>query len=122
MSFAFTPLEQSLLRLALDPAAAQGEIFNSGAKLMLLLRRRGVGAAEVLQYSVQNTEPGPFRYGEVKIQFGKYKGLRLREIDPGYLRWVHGKCRDNHPELCRAISWFMVEAGYWGGESGHERN
>jgi hypothetical protein len=113
MRFAFTPVEQSLIRLALDPAAARGEVTNSGAKLMLLLRRRGVGAEEVLQYTVGSREPAPFRYGEVRIQFGKHKGLRLREIDPGYLAWVHSNCWDSHPELCVAIRRFMVEAGYW---------
>jgi hypothetical protein len=113
MSFAFTPIEQCLIRLALDPAAAPGEIENSGAKLMLPLRRRGVVPEEVLAYSIQAPDLNAFRFGEILMPFGKYKGLRLREIDPGYLRWVYENCRESHADLCRAIRRFMVESGYW---------
>src|SRR6478736_2479209 len=109
MSFAFTPVEQCLIRLALDPAAAPGEIENSGAKLMLLLRRRGIEAEEVLQYSIQSSDPQAFKFGEILMPFGKNRGLRLREIDPGYLRWVHENCQDNHEDLCRAIGRFLME-------------
>src|SRR5690242_10663000 len=98
MSFAFTPTEANLIRLALDKAAAPGEIENSGAKLMLLLRRRGVEPEEVLAYSIHAPDPNAFAFGEILMPFGKYKGLRLREIDPGYLRWVYMNCRETHPD------------------------
>jgi hypothetical protein len=109
MSFAFTPIEQCLIRLALDPAAAEGEIQNSGAKLMLLLRKRGVVPEEVLAYSIPAPDPNAFRFGEILMPFGKYKGLRLREIDPGYLRWVYENCRETHADLCRAVGRFLRE-------------
>jgi hypothetical protein len=109
MSFAFTPVEQCLIRLALDPAAAPGEIENSGAKLMLLLRRRGVEPEEFLRYSISSSDPQAYSFGEILMPFGRNKGLRLREIDPGYLRWVCLNCRDSHEDLCRAIGRFLRE-------------
>jgi hypothetical protein len=108
-AFAFTQTEATLIRLALDPAAAEGEIHNCGAKLMLLLRRRGVEPEEVLQFSIQSSDRQAFHFGEILMPFGKNKGLRLREIDPGYLRWVHENCQDNHEDLCRAIGRYLRE-------------
>jgi uncharacterized protein (DUF3820 family) len=107
--FTFTQTEQSLIRLGLDPAAAEGEIHNCGSKLMLLLRRRGVEPEEIFQYSIQSSDPQAYSFGEILMPFGKNKGLRLREIDPGYLRWVKENCQENHADLCRAIGRFLRE-------------
>jgi uncharacterized protein (DUF3820 family) len=74
---------------------------------MLLLRRRGVVPEEILAYSIQSFDPHAFQFGEIKMPFGKNKGLRLREIDPGYLRWVYENCRETHADLCRAIGRFL---------------
>ena len=109
MSFSFTPLEQCLIRLALDPAAAEGEIQNCGSKLMLLLRRRGVDPEEILQYSIESTSPKTFVHSELRMPFGKYKDLRLREIDPDYLRWVCRSCGATHPDLVRAVGRYLKE-------------
>ena len=117
-------LVQKLLSLALDSAAAPGEIENAGHMLIKHLRKGGVKADEFLRgggtkvverervvyrdrvvYQDRVVEkikivhvdrpvtsdaqpPAP----EIRMPFGKHKGVPVADIDPSYLQWVLNNC------------------------------
>ena len=54
-------------------------------------------------------------YSKYKLTFGKYKGLKLSEIESdeqkNYLKWIHDsmkKGNDTKTEKFRAINWFVT--------------
>jgi hypothetical protein len=107
-AFAFTPVEEKLLRLALDAAAAPGEVDNCAVKLLAHWRKRNVTADELLATATSSLAP-PVDYGSVVIAFGQFKGKPLREIDPSYLEWVARNCRQTRLSTCLLIERFLAD-------------
>jgi hypothetical protein len=58
VEIAYNDLEKKLIRLGLDPAAASGEVGNSGASLFKSLRSRGVTPEEMLSDAPPPRKPG----------------------------------------------------------------
>lgn len=100
-----TATETKLLRLGLDDFAHDGEVRNCAVKLFESLRRRKVRADDLL------TQPNPHRMelGEYRMPFGKFRGRKLSEIDPGYLFWCLGNVT-GRPDVTSAIEGFLKEA------------
>jgi uncharacterized protein (DUF3820 family) len=112
-----TELEQKLLTLALDPAAQPGEWASAATKLVKSLRDRklngydpglkqkmGVGSKAP---PVDEIEKWP---GSIIVDFGKHKGRKLAEIDPGYLRWYTENCDDGtgrNADMLQAMRWLL---------------
>jgi uncharacterized protein (DUF3820 family) len=98
----FTPVEEKLIRLGLDPAAHQGEVDACAVKLFGSLRRRGTRAEQILQSFATATwaarELSAAR-GYV-VNFGKYRGRTVGELPIGYLKWALRTC-DNMPHNLR---------------------
>jgi uncharacterized protein (DUF3820 family) len=110
----FTPTEQKLLWLALDPAAAPGEIDNSAIKLVQSLRRRGATAEQIIAASCQAI----FKQRRLDaarsylITFGRYRGKAVGEVPEDYLRWVlSGECHSATPNLKLAIEIVLNQGG-----------
>jgi hypothetical protein len=88
----FNSLERKLIALALDEAAAVGEVQNSALMLIQSLRRRGMRpealilGSQLLAPSLSHTPLERAR--RLKIPFGRHKGRRLDVIEPSYLRWA----------------------------------
>ena len=111
-------LVQKLLSLALDSAAAPGEVENAGHMLIKHLRKSGVKAGDFLRGGgtkvvererivyrdrvvekikivhvdrpVTSSAPPP--PPDILMPFGKHKGVPVPEIDPSYLQWVLNNC------------------------------
>jgi hypothetical protein len=98
MAGIFESKEEKLLRLALDDAAAPGEIENAGRALIASLRARGVRPEQLTtgnQLATKTTASQTETFsnpGAVRMPWGKYEGLRLDQIDVKYLRWCLWKC------------------------------
>jgi hypothetical protein len=96
MAGVFESKEEKLLRLALDDAAAPGEIENAGRALIASLRARGVRPEQLTtgdQLATKTAQPQTVSNpGAVRMPWGKYEGLRLDQIDVKYLRWCLWKC------------------------------
>ena len=48
--------------------------------------------------------------GSIVLNFGKYKGKKLAEIDPGYMRWYTTNCDDGtgrNADLIQAMKWLL---------------
>lgn len=112
-------LVQKLLSLALDHAAAPGEVENAGRMLIKHLRKAGAKADDFLRGGApkvvyqdrvvyrdrvvekikvvhvdrpaasNGTPPPP---PEILMPFGKFKGVPVAEINPSYLQWVLNNC------------------------------
>jgi hypothetical protein len=92
----FVSKEEKLIRLALDAAAAPGEIENASRALVASLRARGVRPEVLITGSELETktagEQTVSNPGAVRMPWGQYEGLRLDQIDVKYLRWCCWKC------------------------------
>ena len=112
-----TELEQKLLALALDKAAQPGEWATAGMKLIQSLRDRDIDGfnpglkakmspkAEPVMPKEQLDWPG-----SIVLTFGKHKGKKLAEIDPGYMRWYTTNCDDGtgrNADLIQAMKWLL---------------
>jgi hypothetical protein len=103
-----------LFLLALDPAAAPGEIKNAAIALVRSLRQRYADGHAFLAGLTDKPEP-PRRpapdavsvYGAVRMPFGKYRERQLRDIPPGYLMWVLDNCDNLDPYLHCAIRRYL---------------
>ena len=115
-----TELEQKLIRLALDPAAAPGEIQNCAIKLVEFWRKRGLTVEQVFgangagaQLVQQYWAPD---YGLCVMNFGKHKGKEFKDIPPSYFHWLLAKLktepadpryRDSNARLISEIENFL---------------
>jgi uncharacterized protein (DUF3820 family) len=112
-----TELEQKLLTLALDPSAQPGEWATAGMKLIQSLRDRRVdGYNPGLKQKMDGTQEADLPKevqewpGSIVIEFGKHKGRKLAEIDPGYLRWYTENCDDGsgrNADILQAMRWLL---------------
>ena len=103
----FDPREEALIRLALDAAASKGEQENAASALIRSLRKRGVKPEALLtgsELAIRQQTPS-VNPGAVKMPWGKFKGLRLEEIDEKYLRWCLWKC--SKATICADIRRFL---------------
>jgi hypothetical protein len=87
-SFSFSPTEEKFIRLALDPAARDGEIKTSAAKLIESLRRRGVRAEQIICSSELGKKTAIEKAAEVRLTFGRYRGQPIADIPADYLQWA----------------------------------
>lgn len=109
---ALTELEQKLMRLALDPAAAPGEIENCARKLFE--RRRGLTVEQILgdpQPAAAGPEYWAPDYGLCVMPFGKHKTKEFKDIPPSYLRWLKQELEQSpnqkFPGLLEEITKFL---------------
>ena len=84
-----SPLESKLLHLALNKAAAMGEVENSARMLIESLRRRDVQASDIEQ--ALSLEPLPMKqlrpdFGLTRFPWGPNKGRPLVDVSPRDLR------------------------------------
>jgi hypothetical protein len=100
----FDERESKLLRLALCPAAKDGEIRNSAVALISSWRRRNVTAEQLL---------GGHSARELALSeaLGRHKGKTLREIPTSYLRWAEREASCLSPALRAAIRLVLAEGG-----------
>jgi len=115
-------LIRKLLNLALDGAAMSGEVDNAGRMLISHLRKAGAKAEDLLQGSssgrvviqerivyrdrpvVKVVEKVVYKEATgksaeekasppaIKMPFGKFKGVPVVDVNPGYLQWVLDNC------------------------------
>ena len=107
-----SPLESKLLHLALNKAAAMGEIENSARMLISSWRQRGVNAAEIEQaLSKEPIEIKPLKpdFGLTVMRWGKHKGRIFADMPPRDLRsavqWAKSV-----PDVARKFATFIHDA------------
>jgi hypothetical protein len=102
-----TAKEQKLLLLAMDAAAAQGEIENAAVLLLKMLRERyGDGHKLVKDLETQAStnenrwspprpraynpaaKPNSYRASVFRMPFGKHRGKLLSQVPLDYLEWL----------------------------------
>jgi hypothetical protein len=107
---------RKLLSLALDSAAAPGEIDNAARMLVSHLRKAGAKAddllkggtgrvvvqerivyrdrpvVKVVEKVVYKESDGNVPPPTIRMPFGKHKGVPVADVDPGYLQWVLDNC------------------------------
>jgi hypothetical protein len=90
-----TDQEKKILALALDPAAASGEIQNCAVKLIAAWRKRKV---VIEDFEPNGQEPGieppGIDYGAMICPFKAHKGKPLRDCPRSYLSWLLGWMTD----------------------------
>jgi hypothetical protein len=105
----YSETEKKLLRLALCPNAALGEIETAGRALIGSLRKRGVRAEQLFSTLVptsaelKTSRPETFAAKDFIMPFGKYRYLPLSRVTTDYLNWAVANYRDLQPELKRAM-------------------
>ena len=112
----WSPVEEKLIRLALNEAAAPGEVENCAVKLFTLLRKRKVTPEQLIQTrgELVPTPPSEYAvyYGDIRLPFGKHRGSPISEVDPDYLTWFANNCQSRASRTCAAIARFLRQAGY----------
>ena len=109
----FTDAEKKCVLIAMDQAAAEGEIIAAAGRFVTLLRKRYADGYALLQ----DLEKLPERldgwgrrravFGKVQMTFGKYKGRHLDEIPATYLLWVLQNVMTLSPPLRESIEGFL---------------
>ena len=88
-----TDIEKKVLLVAMDRAAATGEVQSASLKLVELLRKRyNDGHALIKDFeSIQIVNTVRYidnPYATFRMQFGKYEGEMLKDIPVDYLHWL----------------------------------
>ena len=112
-----TPKEEKLLALALDQAAQPGEWATAGMKLIQSLRERSVdgfnpGLSAKMSGKVKEPEPKASDQwpGSIELTFGKHKGKKLSQVDPGYFSWfIENADSDRNRHLIAAMKWLLED-------------
>jgi uncharacterized protein (DUF3820 family) len=111
----FTQLERKLIALALDEAAAVGEVQNSAVMLIQSLRRRGMRPEALILGSELRTPSlshTPLeRARRFRMPFGRHQGRQLQAIEENYLRWCLRECRCLSLGLREAIRLVLSAGG-----------
>lgn len=102
---------RQLFALALDGAAAGGEIATSGQKIVELLRKEGATVDDLAKLFPPKVERKPDlpKYSgcmSMTMPFGKNKGHTIGYLvqeHPDYLEWVLENCERLRPSLRDAI-------------------
>ena len=90
---AFESKEEKLLRLALDDAAAPGEVQNATLALITSLRRRGVRPEALITGNELVQRSNTARdLGREVFPWGKFEGRHVAEVPEKYLRFCLWKC------------------------------
>jgi hypothetical protein len=95
-----------ILRLALDPAAADGEWRNAAVMFVGILRQNGIAVDSFTDEPRHHRPPDPpWRSSgyAVRMPFGKHKGEPLDDIATDYLQWLINTATNLRPPLRRAI-------------------
>ena len=90
--------EFKLFALALDRAAAPGEVDTAAKMLIKSLRQRYVKIDDLIELPNQNcgiVQP----QNCARMTFGKYKGESLTDIPANYLVWALANCDNMTPNL-----------------------
>jgi hypothetical protein len=105
----YSPVEEKLIRLALDCAAQPGEVENSAVKLIESLRRRGIRPEAIICGSElpRPASRPAFDCSSVRMPWGIHEGKRLRNIPFDYLRFILKKCTKADPLLLRTIRLYL---------------
>jgi hypothetical protein len=111
----FNSREQKLIALALDEAAAVGEVQNSAIMLIQSLRKRGM-RPEALILGSELRAPSRLdtpleRARRRTMPFGRNRGRRLDCIEPSYLQWVLDEADYASLELKEAIRLVLAAGG-----------
>jgi hypothetical protein len=121
---ALSSSEEKLLRLALDPAAHPGEADNAAVALIRSMRKRGVSAYAPTGLEKEKGHsftppppppkpPGNYPMdwpGSIEMPWGKHKGKRLCDIDPGYFRWcLQNLDAERSGDLLEAMRWLLED-------------
>jgi hypothetical protein len=109
-----TDQEKKILALALDPAAASGEIHNCAVKLIAAWRKRKLVIEDFELNGAQAAKPDTgIDYGAWILPFGKYKGQAIEDCPRSYLSWLLGwmcetpEKRKKFADLIEAIEHFL---------------
>jgi hypothetical protein len=85
-------LQSKLIRLALDPAAHQGEIQNCAIKLIESWRREGKRLEDLFGDHAQEVQKAQAYwapdFGLCTMKFGKHKDKEFKDIPPSYFHWL----------------------------------
>ena len=106
-----SPLESKLLHLALNKAAAMGEVENSARMLIESLRRRDVQASDIEQalakepLTIKPLRPDP---GLTVMAWGKHRGKIIADVPPSYLRYQLEWAR-SVPDVARKFASFISD-------------
>ena len=92
---------ETLLRLALDPAAHDSQI-NSAAIAFIRTAREHGETVETLCAGQPAKQPLTPSSGPV-FPFGKFKGVPLKDVDTGYIEWALGNMTKLSPGFRRAL-------------------
>jgi hypothetical protein len=116
-----TEKELKLIRLALNPGAADGEWSNAAVMFFRSARARsagpeefgGNGSSALVPFPVPPTQPD---WGLTVFPHGKHKGELFKDMSPSYLSWYRGWILDD-PErskkmknLAKAIEAFLKQS------------
>jgi uncharacterized protein (DUF3820 family) len=102
----FTDIERKLIRLALDPGAAPGEIDTAAIKLVRSLRSRAIPSERII--SLPTIRPD---CGETRLPFGRHRHKQIRDVDFDYLKWFATNCYSQAPSVCLRIEQFLEREG-----------
>jgi hypothetical protein len=109
-------LERKLLTLAFDPSASVGESMNA---LRVIFRNwvekypdghalvKDLESREVREKIIYRSAESP--YGNLILNFGKYRGKAIGDVPVEYLIWVRDNFEDLWPQTRKAIERYLGE-------------
>lgn len=80
--------EQKLIRLALDPGAAPGELQNAAMMVFKSLKARGIMADALFGNQPPPPPPPPKSPKYIFPDWGKYAGMPFDQIERSYFHWL----------------------------------
>ena len=93
---------ETLLRLALDQAAHEGQINSAAIAFIRTAREQGETVETLLAADKPAHQPIIPTSGSV-FPFGKFKGVPLADVDAGYIEWALSNMDKLSPGLRRAL-------------------
>ena len=106
-----TDRQRKLLILAFDPASTAGEAMNA---LRVLFRdwitKYSDGHKLVEDLEGEKSVETKNLYGETILGVGKFRGKKIKEVDPAYLLWVLDNFEALWPQTRRAIERYLEQS------------